>query len=80
MSILENIKYWFTSETARNKNSSLIAGLLVITFKNTIHTIFSKFFVLITYLHSFVYGFEITSLYTTPPWWGCYKLVVMFAK
>ncbi|XP_037820118.1 transmembrane protein 50B [Lucilia sericata] len=28
MSILENIKYWFTSETARNKNSSLIAGLL----------------------------------------------------
>lgn len=81
MSILENIKYWFTSETARNKNSSLIAGLLVITFKNTIHKIFSKFFVLITYLHRrFVYGFGITSLYTTPPWWGCYKLVVMFAK
>ena len=29
MGVLENIKEWFTSETARNKNSSLIAGLLV---------------------------------------------------
>ncbi|XP_073838888.1 transmembrane protein 50B [Musca autumnalis] len=28
MSILDNIRDWFTSETARNKNSSLIAGLL----------------------------------------------------
>ncbi|XP_017480593.1 PREDICTED: transmembrane protein 50A [Rhagoletis zephyria] len=28
MTLLENVREWFTSETARNKNSSLIAGFL----------------------------------------------------
>ncbi|XP_068158524.1 transmembrane protein 50B [Drosophila tropicalis] len=28
MDVLENVRNWFTSETSRNKNSSLVAGLL----------------------------------------------------
>ncbi|KAI9581616.1 hypothetical protein GQX74_012941 [Glossina fuscipes] len=29
MTLIDNIRDWFASETARNKNSSLIAGLLI---------------------------------------------------
>lgn len=39
MGILENIKDWFTSETSRNKNSSLIAGLLVRKMQVILHQV-----------------------------------------
>ncbi|XP_030375718.1 transmembrane protein 50A [Scaptodrosophila lebanonensis] len=31
MALQDNVKEWFTSETSRNKNSSLVAGLLFFT-------------------------------------------------
>lgn len=56
MGILDGIKDWFTSETARNKNSSLIAGLLVNKYnKNKFNFIltYQIFFVICTNIHCY---------------------------